>query len=350
MHIAQIAPLTESIPPRLYGGTERVVGNLCDALVQLGHEVTLFAAADARTDAKLIAVRDRSIRLDPAPLKSDVAAHLSMLAEVRRRAWQFDVMHFHIDLLHFPVFEHQAHRTVTTLHGRLDLTDLEGAYRHWPQFGLVSISDHQRTPLPFVNWLATVPHGLPEHQFSFRERPQPGYLAFIGRISPEKRPDVAISIARRAGIPLKIAAKVDKVDRDYFETRIAPLLDHPLIDYIGEIGDSEKSEFLGNARALLFPIDWPEPFGLVMIEAMACGTPVIAWNRGSVPEVVEHGVTGYIVDSEEEALAALSTIEQLDRHTIRAVFERRFAARTMARAYVDLYARLLQSRPLLRAS
>ena len=350
MHIAQIAPLTESIPPRLYGGTERVVGNLCDALVQLGHQVTLFAAADARTDAKLIAVRDRSIRLDPAPLKSDVAAHLSMLAEVRRRAWQFDVMHFHIDLLHFPVFEHQAHRTVTTLHGRLDLTDLEGAYRHWPQFGLVSISDHQRTPLPFVNWLATVPHGLPEHQFSFRERPQPGYLAFIGRISPEKRPDVAISIARRAGIPLKIAAKVDKVDRDYFETRIAPLLDHPLIDYIGEIGDSEKSEFLGNARALLFPIDWPEPFGLVMIEAMACGTPVIAWNRGSVPEVVEHGVTGYIVDSEEEALAALSTIEQLDRHTIRAVFERRFAARTMARSYLDLYARLQESRPLLRAS
>jgi glycosyltransferase involved in cell wall biosynthesis len=350
MHIAQIAPLTESIPPRLYGGTERVVGNLCDALVELGHQVTLFAAADARTDAKLIAVRDRSIRLDPAPFKSDVAAHLSMLAEVRRRAWQFDVMHFHIDLLHFPVFEQQAHRTVTTLHGRLDLTDLEGAYRHWPQFGLVSISDHQRTPLPFVNWLATVPHGLPEHQFSFCERPQQGYLAFIGRISPEKRPDVAISIARRAGIPLKIAAKVDKVDRDYFETRIAPLLDHPLIDYIGEIGDSEKSEFLGNARALLFPIDWPEPFGLVMIEAMACGTPVIAWNRGSVPEVVEHGVTGYIVDSEEEALAALSTIEQLDRHTIRAVFERRFAARTMACAYVDLYARLLQSRPLLRAS
>jgi len=350
MHIAQIAPLTESIPPRLYGGTERVVGNLCDALVQLGHQVTLFAAADARTDAKLIAVRDRSIRLDPAPLKSDVAEHLSMLAEVRRRAWQFDVMHFHIDLLHFPVFEHQAHRTVTTLHGRLDLTDLEGAYRHWPQFGLVSISDHQRTPLPFVNWLATVPHGLPEHQFSFRERPQPGYLAFIGRISPEKRPDVAISIARRAGIPLKIAAKVDKVDRDYFETRIAPLLDHPLIDYIGEIGDSEKSEFLGNARALLFPIDWPEPFGLVMIEAMACGTPVIAWNRGSVPEVVEHGVTGYIVDSEEEALAALRNIGQIDRHTVRAVFERRFAARTMARAYTDLYARLLDSRPLLRAS
>ena len=209
----------------------------------------------------------------------------------------------------------------------------------------MSISDHQRTPLPFVNWLATIPHGLPAHQFAFRARPQPGYLAFLGRISPEKRPDVAISIARRAGIPLKIAAKVDKVDRDYFETRIAPLLDHPLIDYIGEIGDQQKSEFLGNARALLFPIDWPEPFGLVMIEAMACGTPVIAWNRGSVPEVIDHGVTGYIVDSEEEALAALSNIEQIDRRTVRAVFERRFAARTMARSYVDLYARLLQEPP-----
>jgi len=350
MHIAQIAPLTETVPPKLYGGTERVVANLCDALVQLGHEVTLFAAADARTDAKLIPVRNCSIRLDPAPLKSDIAAHFAMLHEVRRRAWQFDILHFHIDLLHFPFFEHQAHRTVTTLHGRLDLTDLEAAYAHWPQFGLVSISDHQRTPLPSLNWLGTIPHGMPTHQFVFRARPQPGYLAFIGRISPEKRPDVAISIARRAGIPLKIAAKVDKVDRDYFETHIAPLLDHPLIDYIGEIGDREKSEFLGNARALLFPIDWPEPFGLVMIEAMACGTPVIAWNRGSVPEVVEHGVTGYIVDSEEEALAALSTIDRIDRHTVRAVFERRFAARTMARAYVDLYARLRDSRPLLRAS
>ena len=334
----------------MYGGTERVVANLCDALVELGHEVTLFAAADARTDAKLVPVRDRSIRLDPAPLKSDVAAHLTMLHEVRRRAWQFDILHFHIDLLHFPVFEHQAHRTVTTLHGRLDLTDLEAAYRHWPQFGLVSISDHQRTPMPFVNWLATIPHGLPIQRFVFRPRPQPGYLAFLGRISPEKRPDVAISIARRAGIPLKIAAKVDAVDREYFDTRIAPLLDHPLIDYIGEIREDQKSEFLGNARALLFPIDWPEPFGLVMIEAMACGTPVIAWNCGSVPEVIDHGVTGYIVESEEEALAALGNIGQIDRRTVRAVFERRFAARTMARSYVDLYARLLDSRPLLRGA
>jgi glycosyltransferase involved in cell wall biosynthesis len=350
MHIAQIAPLAESVPPKLYGGTERVVANLCDALVQLGHDVTLFAAADAQTDAKLVPVRDRSIRLDPAPLKSDIAAHFSMLHEVRSRAWQFDILHFHIDLLHFPVFEHLAERTVTTLHGRLDLDDLEGAYERWPQFGLVSISDHQRTPLPFVNWIGTIPHGLPAHQFLFRARPRPGYLAFLGRISPEKRPDVAISIARRAGIPLKIAAKVDRVDRDYFETRIAPLLDHPLIDYIGEIREDEKSEFLGNACALLFPIDWPEPFGLVMIEAMACGTPVIAWDRGSVPEVIDHGVTGYIVDSEEEALAALGNIGQIDRRTVRAVFERRFAARTMARSYLDLYARLLKSRLLLRAS
>jgi glycosyltransferase involved in cell wall biosynthesis len=350
MHIAQIAPLTEAVPPKLYGGTERVVAALCDALVELGHDVTLFAAADARTRAKLVPIREQSMRLDPAPLKSDIAAHLAMLHEVRRRAWQFDVLHFHIDLLHFPVFEHEAHKTVTTLHGRQDMTDLEAVYGRWPQFGLVSISDHQRTPLPFVNWLATIPHGLPVEQFALRARPQQGYLAFIGRISPEKRPDVAIAIARRAGIPLKIAAKVDAVDRAYFEACIAPLLDHPLIDYIGEIGDERKSEFLGNARALLFPIDWPEPFGLVMIEAMACGTPVIAWNRGSVPEVVDHGVNGYIVNSVEEALAAVSNIERIDRRTVRAVFERRFAARTMAQSYLDLYARLQESRPLLRAS
>jgi glycosyltransferase involved in cell wall biosynthesis len=350
MHIAQIAPLMEAVPPRLYGGTERVVATLCDALVELGHDVTLFAAGDAHTRARLVPVRERSIRLDPAPLKSDVAAHLAMLHEVRGRAWQFDILHFHVDLLHFPMFEDQAHKTVTTLHGRLDLTDLEAAYGRWPQYGLVSISDHQRTPLPFLNWLATVSHGLPVEQFAFRARPRSGYLAFIGRFSPEKRPDVAIAVARRAGIPLKIAAKIDRVDREYFETRIEPLLDHPLIDYIGEIGDHEKSEFFGNARALLFPIAWPEPFGLVMIEAMACGTPVIAWNCGSVPEVIDHGVTGYIVDSEDEALAALSKIERLNRHTVRAVFEQRFGARAMARSYLDVYARLLKSRPLLRAS
>lgn len=350
MHIAQIAPLYEAVPPRLYGGTERVVANLCDALVELGHEVTLFAAADARTKANLVAVRDQSIRLDPAYLKSDIAAHLTMLQEVKRRAWQFDVLHFHIDLLHFPIFEGQAQRTVTTLHGRQDLKDLAAVYGHWPAFGLVSISDYQRTALPAANWLATVPHGLPGNKFVFCERPRQGYLAFLGRISPEKRPDVAISIARRAGIPLKIAAKVDAADVAYYEKVVKPLLCDPLIEYIGEIGEEQKSEFLGNALALLFPVNWPEPFGLVMIEAMACGTPVVAWNCGSVPEVIEHGVTGYIVDSEEEALAALSNIEQVNRRTVRAVFEQRFAARTMARSYLDVYTRLLNSQPVLRAS
>lgn len=350
MHIAQVAPLYEAVPPKLYGGTERVVANLCDALVDLGHQVTLFAAADAHTKAHLIAVRDQSIRLDTTPQKSDLAAHLMMLQEVKRRSWQFDVVHFHIDLLHFPVFEEQAQRTVSTMHGRLDLKDLPGVFGRWPAFGLVSISDSQRTPLPGANWLGTVPHGLPPHQFAFCARPHGGYLAFLGRISPEKRPDLAIAVARRAGIPLKIAAKVDHVDIAYFETVVKPLLDDPLIEFIGEIGDADKSEFLGNALALLFPINWPEPFGLVMIEAMACGTPVIAWNRGSVPEVLEDGVTGFIVNDESEALAALARVEQLDRRAVRRNFERRFTAATMARRYVDVYGRLVTSRPLLRAS
>jgi glycosyltransferase involved in cell wall biosynthesis len=350
MHIAQVAPLYEAVPPKLYGGTERVVANLCDALVDLGHQVTLFATADAHTKANLVAVRDQAIRLDATPLRSDIAAHLTMLQEVKRRSWQFDVVHFHIDLLQFPVFEHQAQRTVTTMHGRLDLKDLPGVFRQWPAFGLVSISDFQRTPLPDANWLATVPHGLPPHQFAFCGQPHGGYLAFLGRISPEKRPDVAISVARRAGIPLKIAAKVDSADLAYFETVVKPLLDDPLVEYIGEIGDEEKSEFLGNALALLFPINWPEPFGLVMIEAMACGTPVIAWNCGSVPEVLENGVTGFIVNDEDEALAALERIAQLDRRAVRRAFDRRFTAATMARRYVDVYGRLATSRPLLRAS
>ncbi|MGH8188421.1 MAG: glycosyltransferase family 4 protein [Steroidobacteraceae bacterium] len=350
MHIAQVAPLYEAVPPKLYGGTERVVANLCDALVDLGHQVTLFATADAHTKAHLIAVRDQAIRLDATPHISDLAAHLTMLQEVKRRSWQFDVVHFHIDLLHFPVFEHQAQRTVTTMHGRLDLKDLPGVFRQWPAFGLVSISDCQRAPLPGANWLGTVPHGLPPRQFTFCERPRGGYLAFLGRISPEKRPDVAIAFARRAGIPLKMAAKVDNVDIAYFEAVVRPLLDDPLVEFIGEIGDDDKSEFLGNALALLFPIDWPEPFGLVMIEAMACGTPVIAWNCGSVSEVLEDGVTGFIVNDESEALAALARVEQLDRRAVRRRFEERFTAATMARRYVDVYGRLATSRPLLRAS
>ena len=343
MRIAQVAPLYEAVPPKLYGGTERVVAHLCDALVELGHDVTLFATSDARTRAHLVPVRDQAMRLDSAALKSDLAAHLAMLYDVRRRCAQFDVLHFHVDMLHFPMFEQHAHKCVTTLHGRLDMKDLFAVYVRWPGFGLVSISNAQRAPLPRANWLATVSHGVPAVQYPYRERPDGGYLAFLGRISPEKRPDVAIRLAQRAHIPLKIAAKVDAVDVLYFDTAIRPLLDDPLIEFIGEIGDQRKADFLGKARALLFPINWPEPFGLVMIEAMACGTPVIAWNCGSVPEVVEPGVTGYIVSSDEEALEAIRRTAELDRRRVRASFERRFTATVMARAYLAVYAQLLDT-------
>ncbi|HKV00020.1 MAG TPA: glycosyltransferase family 4 protein, partial [Vineibacter sp.] len=303
MRIAQIAPLYEAVPPVLYGGTERTVAHLSDALVDLGHEVTLFASAEARTKAELVAMRDQAIRLDPSPLKSDLAAHLTLLHEVRRLEDTFDVLHFHTDMLHFPFFEHRAARTLTTVHGRLDLKDLANAYRRWHTYPLVSISDNQRAPLRFANWVATIHHGLPIDLYQPSSDAHDGYLAFLGRISPEKRPDRAIAIARRTDLPLRIAAKVDPVDRAYYHETIEPLIDQPGIDFIGEIGDAHKSAFLGGARALLFPIDWPEPFGLVMIEAMACGTPVIAWDCGSVPEVVEDGVTGFIVRSQAEAAA-----------------------------------------------
>ncbi len=348
MKIAQVPPLYESVPPKFYGGTERVVACLCDALVDLGHDVTLFAAEDAQTKARLISVRDQSIRLDPAFLKCDFAAHLAMLHEVKRRAAQFDILHFHLELLHFPMFELHAHKSITTLHGRLDIKDLLPVYERWPSFGLVSISDSQRQPLPDANWLATVPHGLAAEPHAFGAGPG-SYLAFLGRVSPEKGCDAAIRIAKRAGIPLRIAAKVDSADRPYFETVVRPMLEDPLIQFVGEIGDDKKSEFLGNARALLFPIDWPEPFGLVMIEAMSCGTPVVAYNRGAVPEVLRHGVNGFVVESEEDALHAIERVGQLDRRAIRACFDRRFTAAAMARAYVGVYSRLIQSRRLGRA-
>ena len=352
MRIAQIAPLYEAVPPRLYGGTERVVAYLCDALVGLGHDVTLFSSGDAQTEADIVPVRDQAIRLDAAPLKSDLAAHLAMLHEVKRRASQFDVLHFHVDMIHFPLFEAMAAKTVTTIHGRLDLKDLPKVFALWRQYPLVSISHSQRRPIPAANWIATVPHGVPATTYAVAPRPTADYLAFIGRISPEKRPEVAIELAKASGIPLKIAAKVDAVDRRYFEAQIEPLLDDPLIDFIGEIGDADKSEFIGNARALLFPIDWPEPFGLVMIEAFACVTPVIAWDRGSVREVIDHGITGFIVNDAASALAALDAVSALDRHRIRATFDRRFSASTMARNYLGVYTRLLQSRgrhlPVLR--
>jgi glycosyltransferase involved in cell wall biosynthesis len=345
LKIAQIAPLYEAVPPRLYGGTERVVAHLADTLVRLGHDVTLFASGDTRTTARLAAVRDRAIRLDPRPLKSDLAAHLSMLHEVRNRLDEFDILHFHLDLLHFPFFEHIAERTLTTLHGRQDLADLPETYRRWPQYPLASISNSQRQPLLFANWMGTVQHGIPPHLYDFSPAHR-GYLAFVGRISPEKGPDRAIEIARRAAMPLKIAAKVDAVDARYFHEVIEPLLAGPYTEFIGEISDDEKNLLLRGAAAVLFPIDWPEPFGLVMIEAMACGTPVIAWNVGSVPEVVDQGVTGFIVDSIDEAVAALQRIDTLDRRRVRETFERRFTAKTMATNYLLLYAKLL--RPALR--
>lgn len=339
MKIAQIAPLYESVPPRLYGGTERIVAYLSDALVELGHDVTLFASGDSRTKAKLVPVRDQALRLDPAPLKSDFAAHLAMLDAVRDRADDFDVLHFHIDLLHFPFFEDIADRTITTLHGRLDIKDLDGAYDRWKHFPLISISDDHRRPLADANWLGTVYHGLPASLHRPPARPHGDYLAFLGRISPEKGPDRAIRIATETGIPLKIAAKLDHADKGYFIEVIEPLLDNPLVEFIGEIGDAQKSDFLGNAKALLFPIDWPEPFGLVMIEAMAVGTPVIATPRGSVPEIIDDGVTGFIVDSLEDAVAAVGKVDTLDRRAIRSVFETRFSAHAMARRYLGLYRR-----------
>ncbi|AXK73116.1 glycosyltransferase family 4 protein [Lysobacter sp. TY2-98] len=343
MRIAQIAPLYEAVPPRLYGGTERVVAHLSDALVARGHDVTLFSSADACTRATLVPVRDQAIRLDPAPLKSDLAAHLSMLHEVRKRADDFDVLHFHVDMVHFPLFEDMAARTLTTLHGRLDLKDLAGCYRRWSQFPLVSISKNQREPLRAANWAGCVHHGFPPELYPYSAAAG-GYLAFLGRISPEKRPDRAIAIARAAGMPLKMAAKVDDADRAYFHTVIEPLLQGPGVEFIGEIGDADKPAFLGNAAALLFPIDWPEPFGLVMIEAMACGTPVIGWRCGSVPEVIDDGISGRIVDSEAEAVAAVRDLASLPRAAVRAAFERRFTADVMAANYEALYAdRLLDT-------
>ncbi|WP_332772060.1 glycosyltransferase family 4 protein [Phenylobacterium sp.] len=345
MRIAQVPPLYEAVPPKFYGGTERVVAHLTDALVELGHEVTLFASAEAQTKARLVSVRDQAIRLDPATLKSDLAAHITQLTEVRRRAAEFDVIHFHTDMMHFPFFEATPGKTLTTLHGRLDLKDLPDVYRRWRQFPLVSISDDQRRPIPFANWAGTVHHGMSAELY--QPSYEPGdYLAFLGRISPEKRPDRAIAIAKRLGMRLKIAAKVDAADLRYYQEKIEPLiLSEPLVEYIGEIGDAEKSAFLGGAAALLFPIDWPEPFGLVMIEAMACGTPVVAYACGSVPEVIEDGVTGYIVHDEDQAVTAVTRAMGLNRREVRRRFEHRFSATAMARRYLDLYADASASAP-----
>lgn len=338
MKIAQVAPLYESVPPKLYGGTERVVSYLTEELVRQGHDVTLFASGDSITSARLISPCPQSLRLNPHCI-DQLAHHILMLEQVFHGFNDFDVIHFHIDYLHFPTTRRQNRPHLTTLHGRLDIADLQPLYQEYREMPVVSISDSQRVPLPFVNWLGTVYHGLPEDLYSLREQPG-SYLAFLGRISPEKRIDRAIEIAIRAGMPLKIAAKVDRVDRDYFDAQIEPLLNHPLVEYIGEIGDAQKGEFLGNAQALLFPIDWPEPFGMVMIEAMACGTPVVAWRNGSTPEVIEDGVSGFIVESLDEAVNAARLASLLSRRRCREAFETRFTARGMALAYLELYERL----------
>jgi glycosyltransferase involved in cell wall biosynthesis len=340
MKIAQVAPLAERCPPRLYGGTERIVSYLTEELVRRGHDVTLFASGDSQTAAKLVRCSDMALRLNPA-VKDHLPYHIVMLDEVRRRADDFDVVHFHIDLWHFPLVRDFADRTLTTLHGRLDLPDLKPFYAAFSDIPLVSISDSQRRPLPPVNWVGTVPHGLPRDLLPFTARPKGDYLAFLGRISPEKRPDRAIEIAARAGLPLKIAAKVDKADRAYWDMVIAPLVArHSNVEFVGEIDEAQKAGFLGDARGLLFPIDWPEPFGLVMIEAMACGTPVIAYRAGSVPEVLEDGVTGFIVHGEAEAVAAVKRLAMLDRARVRRAFERDFTVERMADDYLAIYRRL----------
>ena len=340
LRIAMVAPLHESVPPKLYGGTERVVSYLTEELVRMGHDVTLFASGDSVTRAKLHAVVPQGLRLDQK-CHDPLAHHFSMLNDVVERSSEFDIIHFHIDYLHYPLSRAYGLNALTTLHGRLDLAELVPLYQRYDEMALVSISDAQRKPLPRANWVATVHHGLPRDLLPFSA--QPGdYLAFLGRISQEKRPDRAIRIARRAGIALRIAAKVDKADRAYFKSEIEPMLADGGVEFVGEIGERDKASFLGGAQALLCPIDWPEPFGLVMIEAMACGTPVVAWPCGSVPEIIEPGVTGFVVRSEDEAIAALADIERFDRAACRRAFEARFTAARMARDYVDVYRRLTQ--------
>src|SRR5262245_51501472 len=339
MRIAQIAPLMESIPPRLYGGSERVVSYLTEELVAQGHAVTLFASGQSITSARLVPCCAQPLRLNGA-VRDIIPYYMLMLDKVRSMASEFDILHFHIDQFHFPIFHEMAHRTVTTLHGRQDLPDLHHLYRGFPGMPLVSISNAQRAPIPDAGFVGTVYHGLPR-DLVLTPEPSGGYLAFLGRISPEKRVDRAIAIARAAGLPLKIAAKVDRVDEVYFHAEIEPLLGQRGIEFIGEIDDRRKITFLGEARALLFPIDWPEPFGLSMIEAMACGTPVLAFRNGSVPEVIDEGVTGFVVDSEEEGVRKLGALLALDRARVRRRFEERFTAARMAGDYAKLYKSLV---------
>jgi glycosyltransferase involved in cell wall biosynthesis len=343
MRIAQVAPLFESVPPKLYGGTERIVSWLTEELVRLGHDVTLFASGDSMTTARLVAGCPQSLRLNPQCI-DQLAHHVNMLQNVFSEKDNFDLVHFHIDYLHFPLSRQARLPNVTTLHGRLDIPDLAPLYRTFSDMPVVSISDAQRRPLPWANWQATVHHGLREDSLAFYGEPGQ-YLVFLGRTSPEKGLDQAIKIAKRVGMPLKIAAKIDRADEPYFETVIKPLLNDPLIEFIGEIGYSEKNAFLGNAAALLFPINWPEPFGIVMIEALACGTPVIAYPFGSVPEVIENGVTGFLVRDVKSAVKAVERISKIDRAQCRQRFEERFTLARMTQDYLAIYDRIVRGGP-----
>ncbi len=339
LRIAQVAPLFESVPPTGYGGTERIVSYLTDELVRQGHDVTLFSVGGSSTDARLIKVREQPLRLDPM-VRDWVPHHMVLLERVMACSNSFDVVHFHTDVIQMPVMRRLPVPSLTTLHGRLDLPDLPGFYREFPDANLVSISNHQRTPLPGVEFARTVYHGLPRDLY--RQGPgDGGYFVFLGRISPEKRPDHAIEIAKAVGVPLKIAAKVDKADQEYFAEEIEHLLDHPLVEFIGEVDDAGKQDLIGRAKALLFPIDWPEPFGLVMIEAMACGTPVIARRRGSVAEVMKDGVSGAVFETMEEGIEAAKVIGSIDRSMCRAYFDECFTSERMARDYVRAYQELI---------
>jgi glycosyltransferase involved in cell wall biosynthesis len=341
MRIAQVAPLYESVPPKLYGGTERVVSYLTEALVAKGHDVTLFASGDSETAARLVPACPTSLRLNRECI-DQMAHHYVMLQEVMDRAEEFDLVHFHVDYLHFPLSRLLGVRNLTTLHGRLDMPDLVPLYRKFPDMPVVSISHAQRRPLPWINWVGNVYHGLPVNRLAAGDGAG-GYLAFLGRICPEKRVDRAIQIAQRVGMPLKIAAKVDRADREYYDCKIKPLLAEPNVEYIGEITEDQKTKFLGNAYAYLFPIDWPEPFGLTMIEAMACGTPTIAYNCGSVPEVLSHGLSGLVVNNMAEAVSAVAQVSTLNRTACRKEFEARFTASRMAHDYVKLYESILSA-------
>lgn len=341
MRIAQVAPLIESVPPKHYGGTERIVSYLTEELVRAGHQVTLFASGDSVTGARLIAPCERSLRKNER-CKDPVAREVLLIDHVVEHIDEFDLVHFHTGYLHFPICRYLPIPHVTTLHGRLDIPDLVPVFDRFRDEPLISISNAQREPLAWANWQATIYHGLPVDQFRFRPRPG-DYLAFLGRISPEKRADRAIEIAKRAGMRLKLAAKIDKADRRYFKKVIEPMLQQPHVEWVGEITDRDKDEFLGNAYALLFPIDWPEPFGLVMIEAMGCGTPVIAYESGSVPEVMEDGVTGFVVHDLDSAAKAVERVRDLDRARCRGVFEQRYVAKRMASDYIDVYTRLINN-------